>query len=309
MTTFVLKRLGWALLVTWFVVTTTFVMVVAIPANPGKVIVGAHGTPDDVARVNAHYCLDRGLVAQYGCWLEGVITGDLGDSRRSQRPVADVLADHVWPTAQLAVAALVLQLVLGVPLGLVAAARRRRWPDRVISVAVAIAQSAPPFVVGSVVIYVLAFRLGWFPIAGYGDGGIDRLHHLVLPALTTATIGTAAYARLVRDEVVDALGTDYVRTARAKGVRERDVIVRHAFRSTLGTLVTLAGIDLGALLGGAVITETLFAWPGIGRELLLAILELDMPVILGIVIVSTLAITLANLVVDVLHAWVDPRLR
>jgi peptide/nickel transport system permease protein len=157
--------------------------------------------------------------------------------------------------------------------------------------------------------YVLAYRFGWFPIGGYGDGLWSRLHHLVLPAFTLAAVGIAYYARVVRSEMIDVLGEDFIRTARAKGVAERDVVVKHALRNALGPLVTLIGLDLGVLLGGAVVTEFIFAWPGLGRELVQATLELDLPLILGVVLVAAIAIAFANLLVDLVYLWLDPRLR
>ncbi len=309
MTRFVLRRLGWAVLTAWFVVTATFAMLAVIPADPARAILGPHATEETLERVRGRHCLDDGPLEAYGCWLVAVAKGDLGDSYRSGRRVVDILGDRVWPTVQLAIAALALQLAIGVPLGILAAARRRRWQDHATSIATLVAQSAPPFVVGTLLVYVLAYRFGWFPIAGYGTGGLDRLHHLVLPALTTAAFGTAYYARVVRAEMIDALDEDYVRTARAKGVGERGVLLRHALRPSLGPLLTLVGLDLAAMLGGAVIIEPLFAWPGLGREVALAIREVDVPVIVGAVLVAALAVTLVNLVVDLAYAWIDPRLR
>lgn len=304
-----LRRLGWSLLVVWFVVTATFVMVAAIPADPARAMLGPHATPDAVARVRAHYCLDDGALAQYACWLEHVARGELGESYRSKRAVTAILAERAWPTMQLALAAIALQLVVGLPLGVVAALRRNRWPDRAASVLVLLGQSAPSFFVGTVALYVFAFRLGWFPIAGYGAGGLDRLHHLALPAMTLALLGIAYYARLVRGELIDALDGDHVRTARAKGLPERVVVLRHALRPVIAPLITLIGLDLGVLLGGAVVIEAVFAWPGLGRELLQAILEVDLPLIVGVVLMSAIAITVANLLVDVINLWLDPRLR
>jgi len=305
----VLRRIGWSIIVVFFVVTATFAMLAAIPADPAKVLLGPHATQEQVERVRAHYCLDDGVVAQYGCWLRNVAQGDLGESYRSKRPVLEILGDRVWPTAQLALAAILLQLLVGVPLGLLAAVRRNRWPDHTAGVVGLVGQSAPTFVIGTVFLYVFAYQFGWFPIGGYGDGFWDRLHHLVLPAMTVASIGIAFTARIVRSEVVEALTEDYVRTARAKGLPERTVILRHALRSALGPVVTLIGTDLGVLLGGAVVTETIFAWPGLGREVLLAIMAVDLPLILGVVLVSAIAIAVANLVVDLVQLRLDPRLR
>ncbi len=306
---FVLRRIGWSLVVVWFVVTATFAMIALIPADPMKALLGPHATHDAIVDARAHYCLDRGLAAQYGCFVDHVVHGDLGESYRSKRAVTAILAERIWPTAQLALAAIALQLLIGVPLGVIAALRRNRWPDYASNLAGLVGQSAPTFFVGMVLIYLLSFRFGWFPISGYGEPGLDRLYHLVLPALTLAAVGVAYYARVVRSELIDTLREDYVRTARAKGLSERRVIVKHALRNALGPLVTLVGLDLGVLLGGAVVVEYLFAWPGIGREVLQAIHDLDIPLVLGVVLLAAVAIAVANLIVDLVYLWLDPRLR
>ncbi len=304
----VVRRIAWTVLVVWFVVTATFAMQALIPADPARTLLGPHATPEAMERVRAAYCLDDGVLPQYGCWIAQVARGDLGHSYRTQREVTDILADRLGPTAQLALAAIALQLLLGIPLGILAAVRRGRWPDRATTVVGLVGQSAPSFVVGTVLMYVLAFRFGWFPISGHGSGVLDRLHHLVLPALTLATLGVAYYAQIVRTELAEALDQEFVRTARAKGLPERTVI-RQALRTTLGPLVMLVGIDLGVLLGGAVVTEVVFAWPGLGRETMNAILDGDMPVVAGVVMVSAIAIAVANLVADLACLWLDPRLR
>jgi peptide/nickel transport system permease protein len=303
------RRIGWTILVVWFVVTATFLVTALIPADPAKALLGPHATAESIARVRTHYCLDRGVVAQYGCWLGHVARGDLGESYRSKRPVTAIIADRIWPTAQLAMAAMILQLGLGVPLGILAAVRRGRWQDHGATVIALIGQSVPQFFVGTLLLYLFAYRWGWFPLGGYGSGGWDRLTHLALPAMTLATLGVAYYARIVRAELIDVLDEDYVRTARAKGLPESAVVGRHALRNALGPLVTLIGLELGVLLGGAVVIELIFAWPGLGRELLQAILEVDMPLIVGVVLVSAVAIAGVNLLVDLAYLWIDPRLR
>ena len=300
----VLRRVAWALLVIWFAITLTFVLTAAVPADPTHALLGPHATPETTARAKAHYCLDEGIVIRYGCWLEGVVQGDLGESYRTRRPVADILGDRIGPTVQLALAAIFIQLLIGVPLGILAAIRRGRWPDRASNIVTLLAQSAPSFVVGTIALYVLAFRFGWFPLSGYGG-----LHHLILPATTLAAAGIAFYARVVRSELVEALSEDYVRTARAKGLPESTVVLRHALRNALGPLVTLIGLDLGVLLGGTVIVESIFAWPGLGREVVQAIVDVDLPLILGTVLVTSIAIAVANLVTDLVLLWLDPRLR
>lgn len=301
------RRLGWALVVVWFVVTAAFVATTAIPADPAQALLGPHATQETLARVRTHYCLDRGVIVQYGCWLDHLAHGDLGESYRSKRQVSAIIADRVWPTVQLALAAILLQLLIGVPLGVLAAVRRGRWQDQVANLGGLIGQSAPVFFTGTVLLYLIAYRFGWLPIGGYGGGGWDRVRHLVLPATTLASASVAYYARLVRSELVEALTEDYVRTARAKGVSERAVVWRHALRNALGPLVTLVGLDLGVLLGGAVVTEAIFAWPGLGREVWQAILDVDVPLILGVVLVTAIAIAVASLLVDLVISWLDPR--
>ena len=305
---FVLRRLAWSALVVWFIVTATFAMVALIPADPAQAYLGPHATHETIARVRAHYCLDENLAGQYGCFVGHVVRGELGTSIRSQRGVGAIMLDRLWPTVQLAVAALALQLVLGIPLGIAAAVRRGRWPDRAAGVLALVGQSVPTFVLGTLLLYIFAYAFGWFPLGGYGNGMLSRLHHLVLPAMTLATVGVAYYARLVRAELLDVLGEDFVRTARAKGLSERDVIVRHALPAAAGPLVTAFGLDLGLLCGGAVVTEYIFAWPGLGRETVQAVLEVDTPLILGVVLVSAIAIAVANLLADLIHRWIDPRL-
>lgn len=309
MIAFALRRVGWAAVVVWFVATATFAMLAAIPADPARAMLGPNADAQTVARARAHYCLDEGVVVQYGCWLGRLARGDLGTSHHTKRPVAELLAERAWPTAQLALAAIVLQLLIGVPLGVLGAVRRGRWPARAAELVELVAQSVPSFVVGVVLLYVVAYRWGVLPIGGYGEGGWDRLRHLLLPAATLAAIGVASYARVIRVELDDVLGADHIRTARAKGLPERAVVVRHGLRGALGPLVTLVGLDLGVLLGGAVVVEQIFAWPGLGREALQAIGLLDLPVILGTVLVSAIAIAIANLATDLVQVWLDPRLR
>jgi peptide/nickel transport system permease protein len=302
-------RIGWTLLVVWFILSVTFAMVTCIPAEPARALLGPHATPEAIERVRSHYCLDENVVGQYGCYVGRLAHLDFGESFRTHRSVGTVIAERFWPTAQLALAAILLQLCIGVPLGVWAATRRRRWPDHATTVISLLGQSAPTFFIGTLLLYVFAYGLGWFPLGGYGHGVLDRLHHLVLPAATLATVGIAYYARLVRNELVETLDADFIRTARAKGLPERQIVTRHALRNTLGPLAALVGIDLGVLLGGAIVTEYIFAWPGLGREVLQAILEVDIPLILGVVLISAVVIALANLLVDLFAVKLDPRLR
>jgi len=305
----VARRIGWSIVVVWFVVTTTFAMTAAIPADPIKALLGPHATPETIERVRVHYCLDKGLIGQYGCYALHIVHGDLGESYRSKRPVSAIIADRVWPTAQLALAAILLQLLVGVPLGVIAAIRRNRWPDHAANIFGLIGQSAPTFFIGTLLLYVFAYRFGWFPIGGYGVGFWDRMHHLVLPAATLATVGVAYYSRVVRSEMVEVLSEDYVRTARAKGLGERRVVYVHALRNALLPVITIAGLQFGSLLSGAIIVEKVFARPGLGKTLLDAISERDYPVVQGAVLVIAVMYVLVNMGVDLAYGLIDPRIR
>jgi peptide/nickel transport system permease protein len=304
-----LRRFAWMLVVVWFVVSATFAMIVAIPAEPARALLGPHASAEAITRVREQYCLDASIIEQYGCYVGRLARGDLGESFRTHRSVGAVIAERLWPTVQLTLAALLLQIAIGIPLGMWAATRRRRWPDHLTSVVALIGQSAPTFFIGTLLLYVFSYGFGWFPLGGYGSGVLGRLYHLVLPATTLAALGIAYYARLVRSELRETLGADYIRTARAKGLAERDVIRRHALRPVLAPLTALLGLDLGIMLGGAVVTESIFAWPGLGREILQAVLEVDIPLILGVVLVTAVAIALANLLADIVAVKLDPRLR
>jgi peptide/nickel transport system permease protein len=298
------RRLAWSLLVLWLLVTATFATSFAIPADPARALVGPHADAATVERVRAELCLDRPFLVAYGCYVGRMARGDFGVSFRLGRPVASLLAEHAWPTVELALAAVALQLVLGLPLGVLAAVRRGRAADVAASTLGLLGQSAPTFFLGPLFMYLLAYRLGLFPVSGRGG-----LSHLFLPALTLASAGVATYTRLVRAEMVDVLAEDYVRTARAKGLSPSAVVLKHALRNALLPVVTLAGVDLGTLLGGAVVVENVFAWPGLGREAVLAILNVDLPVVLGVVLVGAVAVVVTNLAVDLLYVLLDPRAR
>lgn len=294
----VLRRLAWCAIVVWFVVTATFLAVAAIPGDPARAMVGPHADAATVERARSALCLDRPLLGQYRCHVGRLLAGDLGTSYRTRRPVARLVADKLWPTAQLALAAVLLQLVIGVPLGILAAARRRRGADAVAHGVALLGVSAPTFVLGPLLAYLLAYRTGLFPVSGYGEPGLDRLWHMVLPALTLAAAGIASVTLVLRGQLLEILSSDFIRTARAKGLPPARILLEHALPHAIRPVVILAGLDLGVLMGGAIITEYIFGWPGLGREAVLAVQNLDLPVILAIVTVSALAITLTNLLID-----------
>ncbi|MEM9490295.1 MAG: ABC transporter permease [Myxococcota bacterium] len=306
---YVLRRLLWAVVTVWFAVSAVFAMLMWIPADPARTLVGPRADVETVARARAAYCLDDSFLEQYGCFVGRLARGDMGESFRSQRPVSAIIGERLWATAQLALAAMILQLALALPLGLWAAVRRNRRADYLATGIAIIGQSAPTFFIGLILMYLGGYQLGWFPIAGYGEGLGGRLHHLALPAATLAVVGAAYYTRLLRSEMIEVLDADYMRTARAKGLPERIVVAKHGLRNGLGPVITLIGLDIGVLMAGAVVTEHIFAWPGLGREVLSAVLDADIPLILGVVVVTSAVIAVANLIADVANAWLDPRVR
>lgn len=305
----ILGRFLGSLIVVWLVVSGTFVLSYVIPADPASAAVGPHADTGTIERVRRTLCLDRPFIVQYGCFVGKIARGDLGMSFRTQRPVSDLLVERLRPTAELALSVVALNLFFGVALGVLGAANRRRFIDKVTQLVALAGQCSPAFVLGPLFIFVFAYQLGLFPVGGYGDPGVDRVWHLALPTLTLTVAGIAYYARTTRSELLEELQRDYVRTARAKGLNEHRVLVQHALRNALLPIITLVGLDLGGLLGGAALTETIFSWPGIGREAVLSVFNLDLPVLLGVVLVSAVMIVVANLLADIVYFILDPRIR
>jgi len=325
----VAARLFWALFSIWAVVTLAFFLNHGLPADPARAIAGPQARPADVARIRTQLGLDQPLVTQYrlfasrlvhfapnetrpkehvSCEALGPVHVDLGMSYQRRKPVIRVLADRFPRTLYLALAALVVELAVGVTAGVLAAARRHTFWDRT-AVATLVGVSAPTFLIGILLQYVLAYRLRWLPLDGYGLTASEHAASIVLPALTLGIAGAAYYTRLVRSDMIEILRQDYVLTARAKGVGPVGVVVRHALRNALLPLLTVVGLDFGFLMGGAVVTEKLFRWPGLGQLSVDAVFDRDAPVVLGIVIVTSSVIVLANLAVDLSYAMLDPRTR
>jgi len=327
-----LSRIGWAVFVIWAVVSLTFVVNNVLPSDPARMVAGPQARPADVARIREQLGLRRPLVVQYAAFLGrlvhvarpatagggsahgtcarvGLLHFDLGKSYQQRRAVVEILAERLPRTALLAVAAVVVQGLLGITAGVLGARFRARALDRVILAGSLVGVSAPTFIVGLGLQYVLARRLRLLPIDGFGHSAGEHILGLCLPALTLGIYGAAYYTRIVREDMVGILAEDYVRTARAKGAGELAVVVRHALRNALLPIVTMLGLDLGSLVGGAVVTETLFRWPGVGALGVTALLDRDGPVIVGTVIVTSTAIVLCNLAVDLLYGVMDPRAR
>src|SRR5256885_4146467 len=275
---------------------------------------GSQAAQADLERLRAELGLTEPLYVQYVHWLGLVARGDLGRSIWMKRPVLPEVLGRLQATLLLTATALVLSTVGGVALGVASA----RWPrsllDRLSAVASLFGASMPSFWLGIVLMVVFALRLGWLPASGmyapHGGGDLrDLLSHLVLPAVTLAAASVTIVARLTRSAMLDTLGQDYVRTARAKGVSDRAVVLRHGLSNALVPIVTVIGVQAGYLLGGAVLTETVFAWPGVGTLMVQGILARDFPLVQGCVLVVALSFVLVNLAVDLLYAWLDPRIR
>jgi peptide/nickel transport system permease protein len=314
MLAYLIRRLVLTVPVVLGISVIVFLVISLIPGDPATAILGAFATPENVAKLNAELGLDRPLPIQYLHWLGGLLQGDLGRSYSLDRPVADEIAERLGPTLLLAGAALLLCAVFGVLGGIAAAVRQYGWPDKLITIVVLIGISTPSFWLGIVLILIFAVDLKWFPTGGmyslFGDRSLlELLHHLALPALTLAIVATGVIARLTRANMLEVLRQDYVRTARAKGLREGPVIFRHAFQNALVALIPIIGIQAGFVFSGAVYIESVFQWPGIGRMLVTAISTRDILLVQGGVLVVAVAYVLLNLLTDLLQSVLDPRVR
>jgi peptide/nickel transport system permease protein len=284
------------------------------PGDPAEIMLGSQATQADLDRLRAELGLTEPLYVQYVHWLGLVARGDLGRSIWMKRPVLAEVLGRFKATLVLTGAALVLSTAVGLALGIVSAIRPNSLLDRLSAVASLFGASMPVFWLGIVLMVIFALWLGWLPASGmfapYGGGDLrDLLAHLALPAFTLAAASVTIIARLTRSTMLETLGQDYIRTARAKGVVERAVVLRHGLKNALIPIVTVVGVQAGYLLGGAVLTETVFAWPGVGTLMVQGILARDFPLVQGCVLVVALSFVLINLLVDLLYAWLDPRIR
>ena len=291
-----------------------FMVLHLAPGDPAEIMLGSQATQADLERLRAELGLTEPLYVQYVHWLGLVARGDLGRSIWMKRPVLNEVLGRFKATLVLTGAALVLSTAGGLALGIASAIRPNSLLDRLSAVASLFGASMPVFWLGIVLMVIFALWLGWVPASGmfapYGGGDLrDLLVHLALPAVTLAATSVTIIARLTRSTMLETLGQDYIRTARAKGVVERAVVLRHGLKNALIPIVTLVGVQAGYLLGGAVLTETVFAWPGVGTLMVQGILARDFPLVQGCVLVVALSFVLINLVVDLLYAWLDPRIR
>ncbi|MEQ9330760.1 ABC transporter permease [Thalassobaculum sp.] len=314
MWTYIGKRLLATIPILLGLSVVVFGMMALIPGDPATAILGSYATPENVARLNRQLGLDRSLVEQYLTWLGNLAQGDMGRSYTLNRPVADEVLERFGATLVLAGASLLLCSALGLVAGIAAAVRQFGWTDRIVTFLVLVGISTPSFWLGLLLIMLFAVQLKWLPASGmfaiYGGGDLpDLLAHLALPAVTLAVVATAVIARLTRAAMLEVLRQDYIRTARAKGVSERRVVYRHAFKAALVAVIPVIGIQAGFVLGGAVYIETVFQWPGIGRMLVTAISTRDLLLVQGGVLVVAASYVLFNLLADVAQTVVDPRLR
>ena len=297
--------------VAFLVTVIVFVLVRLSPGDPVVVYAGEEHDPQTIAQIRHSLGLDQPWPVQYVAWLEHAARGDLGRSIRTEQPVVEAIRERLPATLELGAAALLISVSVAVVVGTLAAVRRNSLLDLLASGLTLAGVSLPNFFLGLILILVLGLLLRVFPPGGYtalAEDPLDNLRHLVLPAITLATASLAVNLRQVRSAMLDALGQDHVRTARAKGLRERVVIIRHALRTALIPVVTIIGLQVGAIIEGAFITETIFFWPGIGRLAVDSIGGRDYPVVQAIVLISALSFMFSTLLVDLLYAWLDPRI-
>ena len=312
---FLLRRILAVLPVLFVVSLVVFLILRLAPGDPAAVIAGNSATNEDIAKIQVQLGLDRSIPVQYGIWMGNVFQGDLGFSYYLNKPVTELIAQRVEPTLSLAFGTVILALLIAVPLGTVAAWRMGGWLDRLLSGFSVAGFSVPVFVIGYLLIYLFAIRLEWLPVQGYKSisgpsaaGPWAWMRQLILPWMTLAMIYVALIARVTRASVSEALTEDYIRTARSKGISETAVLLRHALANAAVPIVTVVGIGIALLIGGVVVTETVYAIPGLGSLTVDAVLNRDFPVIQGLVLLFSVSYVLINLLVDLSYLVLDPRI-
>jgi peptide/nickel transport system permease protein len=306
------SRLAGMLAVLAIVAVIVFVLTRAASGDPISVLLGDQATAEDIARVQKDYGLDKPLPVQFAYWVREVLQGNLGQSIFLQRPVTQALWERAEPTTLLALMAVAIAALIGIPCGIVSAVYRGRAVDQVFTGVAMLGASIPSFWFGIVLIQWFAVSLGWFPASGYGAPGAplaERLHALVLPASVLGILNSALIIRFTRASMLDVLGEDYVRTARSKGLPESSVVLKHALRNALVPIVTVLGLTVALMIGGAVVTETVFGLPGVGNLVVNAVLRRDYPVIQGALLVIAAIYVLINFSIDLLYVAVDPRVK
>jgi peptide/nickel transport system permease protein len=301
---FLIRRLSWGVVVLLGVSLITFSVAFLIPSDPARLIGGPHATRAALEQIRLAYHMDQPAPVQYVHYLSNLLQGNLGFAFSLSENVAPAIFDRLPATAMLALCAIFFELAIGLPIGIMASVWPQRAPDRLGIVFALIGFSIPPFVLGNILLIFFAFDWSIFPLGGAG-GPVS----IVLPAFTLGIGGAAWYSRLLRATMLEVLSAQYIKTAFAKGVSRRRVILRHALRNAAGPLITQFGLDLAYFLGGVVVVESVFAWPGVGQLAYNAIIDDDIPLAMGTVLISAVFVVLANVVVDLVQAWLDPRIR
>ncbi|MDF1610251.1 ABC transporter permease [Hoeflea sp. YIM 152468] len=304
MPAYILRRLIQSALILLGVSFITFVLLYILPADPVRQIAGRSATAETVASIRSQLGLDKPFIVQYGTYLWNLLGGDLGRSYLQKTEVGTLLVSRLPATLLLMVAAIFCELLIGLTLGMIAALYRGRPLDNALMLGSFVSVSAPQFVVALLLLYVFAVKLGWFPIGGYGT-----FAHLVLPALTLGILGSGWYSRIMRSSMLDVLRADFIRTARAKGLNRTRVILAHALPNAILPVIAMVGIDIGMFMSGIVVVESVFGWPGIGQLAWQAIQRVDIPIIMGVTLVSACAIVIGNLLADLIAPLIDPRIR
>ncbi|MBB1249901.1 ABC transporter permease [Rhizobium sp. G21] len=298
------KRLIQSAAILFGVAAITFVLLYALPADPARMIAGRSATAQTVANIRHELGLDQPLLLQFVHYVTGLIQGDLGRSYAQKTEVITLIMARLPATLTLMAAGIFVEVLFGTALGALAALNRGGLIDRLVMMSAFVGVSAPQFVVALLLLYVFAATLGWFPMSGYGT-----FAHVVLPAMTLGLLGAGWYARMVRSAMIDVLNQDYIRTARAKGLSARRVVLRHALPNAVLPIIAMIGIDIGQFMGGVVVVEAVYGWPGIGQLAWQAIQQVDIPIIMGVTLTSALAIIIGNLIADLIAPVIDPRIR
>jgi peptide/nickel transport system permease protein len=309
---YILQRLFFIIPVAFLVSFLTFMIIHLVPGDPARVLLGSEATPETVAALRQQLGLDKPLLAQFGLWFWQLLHGNLGQSIQLQQPVLNAFVQRLPVTAELGVCALLFSLVLAFPLGIYSATHRNTWVDWLVNVLTLISTAIPGFVLGLLLILIFAVSIRIFPPGGYAplsEDPLGNIRDLILPMITLGTGTVAVNMRQIRANMIEVLSQDYIRTARSKGLLERRVQYLHALRNAIIPVITVIGLQVGAIIGGAFVVETIFLWPGVGQLAVSSILAKDYPMVQGVVLLSAFSYMAANLIVDVCYAFLDPRIR
>ncbi|ARK32642.1 ABC transporter permease [Halalkalibacter krulwichiae] len=312
MIAYILKRLLSTLPVLFVVSVTIFLIIHITPGDPAATILGMEATPEQIEQLNEELGFNRPIHEQYADWVAGLVRGDLGDSLFMRKPVTEAIAEHIRPTLSLAILAQVISLVLAIPFGIIAAYRRGTFVDTTLMSVSLLGMAIPSFLLGLILMLVVGVWLQWLPVAGYvpiSSGFVEHMKHLILPAISLGAIQAALITRMTRSSMLDILNLNYIKTARSKGLREANVLVKHAFRNAFLPILTVIGQTFGTLVTGAVVVETIFNIPGLGQLIINSISRRDYIVIQGVVLMVTVLYVFINLIIDLLYGLVDPRVR